>query len=118
MSNLRNIVTLHVEQETLKEYYKTKLNSTLPREKEKTLKFLRTNGHIDQKVDKILKSFAEEVMEGSPEVKKRKKRSIAYNLVILVCTIGLAFAVNEKAWVFVSFLGIIQAIVQYLSVRD
>lgn len=113
-SNLRNIVKKHLEEEVLRDYYKTKYATTTPKEKKKFLKQIEDT--TDAQVELILRSFVEEIQKGSPEKKRRRNLSIFNLIMTAILTPGIAYGVNIENWIIVWILSIVLAAVQIYNV--
>lgn len=98
MGNLRDIVRRSEEDQTLRSYYKDKYAVTPDSEKEKTLDFLRSEGLIGKKVDRILDTFSKDLEEGSGRKRKRRILSIVYSFANFVIAGGFAYAVKKEDW--------------------
>lgn len=114
--NLRQIVRDHIEEWTLREYLGDRFNVASSEEKTGLLSTLRRRGEIDREVENVLNTFANEIQRDSAGAKKKKIRTLIIAGLNLIITIGMAYAVNEKAWVFVSILGVINLVVIALPI--
>lgn len=109
--NLRQIVRNHIEIETLKEYLGSRYLSVTVQEKEELLNTLRNRGEIDREIENVLNAFLHEIQKNSPDSRKRKIKAAIFAALNLLLTIGIAYAVNETAWVFVTLLAIANVVV-------
>jgi hypothetical protein len=111
MSNIRQIVRANVEDETLRDYLGARYPSASHQDKQELLETLRRRGEIDREVENILNAFLHDIQRNSPSSKKRRiKISILAGLNLFL-TVAIAYAVNEKAWVFLVFLGIANLVI-------
>jgi len=96
-TDIREIVKRHVEEETLKEFLDADYDKTDDAEKQKIVKF--AGEMIDNKVKKILDTFVEDIMRGSPERRRQRISKIVFAAVTLLSSSGLAHAINlENMW--------------------
>jgi hypothetical protein len=116
VNNLRDIVRRHVEEETLREFLGENLQTTSIDEKQRLLEILRKRGEIDREVELILNAFQAEIEQNSPAKRKRKITTAIFSGIYLILTIAIAYAVNEKAWVFVSILAVLNIILYCYSI--
>ncbi|MFC4769461.1 hypothetical protein [Effusibacillus consociatus] len=98
MSDLREIVRRHVEEETLKQYLGEGYAATPFPEKQRLLDVLRTRGEIDREIRRIVNAYLEELEQDSPKKKQRFWGNIALLIVNLVCTAMISYAVNITNW--------------------
>lgn len=113
-SNLRDIVKKHLEEQVLRDYFKSKYDQTPTREKRRFLKTVQTT--IDSQIDLILKSFVDEIQKGSPEKKHRRKLAIFNLIMTAILTPAIGYAVNIENWTIVWILSAVLAGVQLFNV--
>lgn len=87
-----------------------KYETTLEDDKRKFLEAVEDS--TDREVSIILDAFVDEVQQGSPEKKRRRKRSILNLAVTLITTPGIGYGVNLENWWIVALFSIILLSVQ------
>lgn len=115
MSELRDIVRRHVEEQTLQQYLGAGYSATPYEEKQRLLGVLRTRGEIDREIRKIVNAFLEELEQDSPKKKQRFWGNIALLVVNLVCTAMISYAVNITNWTLVFAFSIVLLIAHLVN---
>ena len=96
MSNLRDIVRRHVEDQVSSElqagatFNETQLKIILDKQ--------RSKGTIDREVDHILGAFLEEIEKNSPQKRRRRILNFSFSAASLVLTTLIGYAVNITNW--------------------
>ncbi len=114
MRHLRDILKESLEEEVLKEHFKERYSTATQEEKQEILKLVSVS--INQKTDLILKTFLEEIQQGSPELKRKKNIRIIFAILSFVASVGLALAVNQENWSFIIICGIFILIAQIYQI--
>jgi hypothetical protein len=118
VSNLREIIRVHVEEQSLREYYQAGYASTSTHQRDRTLGFLRSRGLIDQEVQKIVDGFISQV-----DKKNRKRRrllNIGLVAINILVTPLIGYAVNEKQWTYVWGISVLFLLISvfYIILND
>lgn len=105
MDQLRNKLFNIQKEEILKEFMKEGYLSATQEEKDNIFEPIR--GTVELEVDRMLKEFIYNYNSSSPQVKQNFWLQVVLTFINITSTIGVAFAVNEKSWVFVTLLGLV-----------
>lgn len=112
MDQLRNKLLSIQKEEILREFMGEEYLSSSQEEKDRIYEYI--GSRVEQEVDVMLREFIYNYNKSSPQAKQNFWMQIIFTFINIVLTIGIAFAVNEKAWVFVSILGIVSFVTHFI----
>ena len=111
MSDLRDIVTRHVEDQLRSEFPVGEFSDG---QLSKILDNKRADGSINREVNRILDTFLEEIEENSSKKKRRRILNFSFSAAGLILTTIIGYAVNMTNWSMVIGMIIAMLIVNAL----
>lgn len=108
MSDLRDILIQYQYEVVLKKHFGDDYYTVSDDEKKGIITLIEKSVALD--VDSMLSEYVNYVKATSPVTKNNKLTEIVLAIINILLTIGLAYSVNEEAWVFVTLFGLINLI--------
>ncbi|WP_366561788.1 hypothetical protein AB0R65_14470 [Bacillus velezensis] len=114
MSNVRQLVTKHVEEEVLIQALGSDYPTATQEQKNRIISTARDL--IDQNVERILNTFVQDIQRDSPDTKRSKRYNVFAAVMSLVASTGLAHAVNLENVAYASVCGVFLLSIQIYSI--
>lgn len=112
MAQLRDILLETQKEKTLYALFQGQAENLTQEEKDHYLGIL--GDQIERDVDKLLHDYVITFNESTPVKKKGKRLRYFYTAFNIISNVGIAYAVNIEAWVFVTILSILLVGNQFL----
>lgn len=112
MNKLKDTLLEIQREKTLRLLLKEKYEQSTMEEREHYLSIL--GDQIERDVDDLINDFIRNYRRNEPNAVKNKKLRNVYIIANIVLTLAGAYAVNEKAWVYVVIIGLLMVCNQYL----
>lgn len=107
----------HQEELALQSYLGKKYGSTSPADKKKFLDAVKET--TEAQVDKILNTFVEDALKGSPARKRKRNWAILNLVVTVILTPLIGYAVNIENWFIVGASSLLLVVFQgFLIVNE